>query len=193
MFGLGLLEPTEFALNSDGLQRPPAFVGVLFTLQGAGAVIGGLFAGRAVRAFGETRTAGTGLTAAAVGTALIAVPLLPVVLAGFALYGAALPWFVVAQQTKLQRTTPAAPAGPRRRRHGHADQNPAGDRHRDRLGGGRRHRLSPAADLYRAVVRLRRRVAVRLRPPRWPVTRLSREPGHRTWSWASGVWHSRTT
>ncbi|GAA3241023.1 MFS transporter [Dactylosporangium siamense] len=106
VFGLGLLEPTEFALNSDGLQRPPAFVGVLFTLQGAGAVIGGLFAARAVRTFGETRTAGTGLTAAAVGTALMAVPLLPVVLTGFALYGAALPWFVVAQQTKLQQTTP---------------------------------------------------------------------------------------
>jgi hypothetical protein len=106
VFGLGLLEPTEFAVNNNGLHRPPAFAGVLFTLQGAGAVLGGVFAARAIRAFRETRVAATGLTAAAAGTLLMVLPALPFVLAGFAVYGAGLSWFVVAQQTQLQRTTP---------------------------------------------------------------------------------------
>jgi len=106
ILGLGFLEPAEFSLNSQGLHRAPAFMGLLFGFQGAGALFGGVFAAAAVRVFGEQRTAGAGLAAAGAGIALMAVPLLPVVLLAFALYGAALTWVVVAQQTQLQRLTP---------------------------------------------------------------------------------------
>ncbi|MFC8825694.1 MFS transporter [Streptomyces sp. NPDC057137] len=109
--GLGFLEPAAFSVNSEGLQRAPAFMGVLFTFQGAGAVLGGIFSARAVRAFGEVRTAALSLAAASVGIALMALPALPAVLLGFALYGAALPWLVVAQQTQLQRLTPPGMQG----------------------------------------------------------------------------------
>jgi hypothetical protein len=105
VLGLGFLEPAEFSVNSEGLGRAPAFTGFLFAFQGLGAIIGGVFAARAVRGLGEVRTAAVGLAATAAGTALMAVPVLPVVLLAFAVYGAALPWFIVAQQTQLQRLT----------------------------------------------------------------------------------------
>lgn len=106
ILGLGFLAPAEFAVNSEGLHRPPAFIGVLFASQGVGALVGGAFAARAVHVVGEVRTAALGLGTASAGIALMAVPALPVVIAAFALYGAALPWVVVAQQTQIQRLTP---------------------------------------------------------------------------------------
>jgi hypothetical protein len=106
VLGLGFLEPAEFSVNSEGLHREPAFIGLLFAFQGAGALFGGLYAGRAVRAFGEVRTAAFYLTAMSIGIALMAVPVLPVVMGAFALYGAALTGLVAAQQTQLQRLTP---------------------------------------------------------------------------------------
>lgn len=107
ILALGLLEPAEYSVNSEGLHRAPAFMGVLFALQGAGSIVGGLFAARAVRGLAELRTAGAGLAAASAAILGLAVPLLPVVLAAFSLYGGALTWVVVAQQTQLQRLTPA--------------------------------------------------------------------------------------
>ncbi len=104
--GLGFLEPAEFSVNSEGLHRAPGFMGVLFAFQGAGALLGGVFAARAIRAAGEIRTAFLALVAMAFGTALMAVPLLPVVAFAFALYGAALTGVAVAQQTQVQRLTP---------------------------------------------------------------------------------------
>jgi MFS transporter len=106
ILGLGFLEPAEFSVNSAGLHRSPPFMGLLFGFQGAGALLGGVFAARAARALSETRTAALGLAAATAGIAAMAVPLLPVVLAAFAVYGAALTWIVVAQQTQMQRLTP---------------------------------------------------------------------------------------
>jgi len=106
VLGLGFLEPAEFSVNSAGLHRSPAFMGVLFVFQGAGALLGGSFSARAVRAFGELRCGFLALAAMAAGTGLMAVPVLPIVTFAFALYGAGLTCLVVAQQTQVQRLTP---------------------------------------------------------------------------------------
>ncbi len=107
VLGLGFLEPAEFSVNSEGLHRAPGFMGVLFAFQGAGALLGGTLAARAIRATGEVRTAFLALAAMAGGTALMSVPLLPAVAFAFALYGAALTALAVAQQTQVQRLTPS--------------------------------------------------------------------------------------
>ncbi|MGW7531798.1 MFS transporter [Amycolatopsis sp. NPDC054798] len=106
ILGLGFLSPVEYSVNSIGLNRAPEFIGVLFTAQGVGALFGGVCAPKVIRLLGELRTVATALVAAAAGIALMAVPALPIVLLAFALYGAALPWVAVAQQTQLQRLTP---------------------------------------------------------------------------------------
>ncbi|NUP53956.1 MAG: MFS transporter [Catenulispora sp.] len=111
ILGLGFLEPAEFSVNSQGLHRAPEFMGWLFGFQGAGSLLGGLFAARAVHALGEWRTAAAGLAGATAGIALMAVPSLPVVLVAFTGYGMALTWVVVAQQTQLQRLTPGPMQG----------------------------------------------------------------------------------
>jgi hypothetical protein len=111
ILGLGFLEPAEFSVNSQGLHRAPEFMGWLFGFQGAGSLLGGLFAARAVHALGEWRTAASGLAGATAGIALMAVPSVAVVLVAFAGYGVALTWVVVAQQTQLQRLTPGPMQG----------------------------------------------------------------------------------
>lgn len=107
VLGLGFLEPAEFSVNSEGLHRAPGFMGVLFAFQGLGALIGGILAARAIRALGEVRCAFLALVLMATGTALMSLPVLPVVAVAFALYGAALTGLAVAQQTQVQRLTPS--------------------------------------------------------------------------------------
>lgn len=43
---VGFLQPALFSLVDDGLGRPPEFVGIIAMVQGAGAVAGGVIAGR---------------------------------------------------------------------------------------------------------------------------------------------------
>jgi MFS family permease len=108
MFSLviGMVEPTVYAVVGDGLHRPPEFIGVLVSVQGLGAIIGGVAVTAIIRRVAESLLVVVGLLLAAAGAALCAVPLLPVVLAGFALVGAGLPVLGVAVATLLQRTTP---------------------------------------------------------------------------------------
>ncbi|HEU5483953.1 MAG TPA: MFS transporter [Microlunatus sp.] len=108
MFSLviGMVEPTVYAVVGDGLHRPPEFIGVLVSVQGLGAILGGVVVTAVIRRVAEPVLVVIGLLLAAAGAALCAVPLLPVVLAGFALVGAGLPVLGVAIATLLQRTTP---------------------------------------------------------------------------------------
>jgi MFS family permease len=108
---VGFLETLAFAVVSAGLHRAPTFLGVLITMQGVGAVAGGLTASRAIRRLGEGVTVAIGLVIAAVGCALATSSQLAVVLAGFLLFGFALPWVVVAINTVAQRRTPNALQG----------------------------------------------------------------------------------
>jgi MFS family permease len=103
----GFSETIVFAVAGQGLHRPPAFVGVLVAIQGAGAIIGGPTAAPLIRRIGESWLMGVAMMVAAAGALLCIPPLLPTVVAGVVLLGMAIPWLVVAFMTLLQRRTPA--------------------------------------------------------------------------------------
>jgi len=102
----GFAETINYAIASNGLHRPAAFVGVLAAVQGAGAVIGGLSAAALVRRTGESRLIGIAMLLAACGAAFEIPPLLASVIAGCVLFGAAIAWIVVGLITLGQRLTP---------------------------------------------------------------------------------------
>lgn len=108
---IGMVEPTVYALVGDGLHRPPEFIAVLVSVQGAGAVLGGVLITTAIQRVAELPLVTVGLVVVAAGAALCTVSSLPVVLAGFALVGVALPTIGVAAATLLQRNTPNAVMG----------------------------------------------------------------------------------
>jgi MFS family permease len=103
---IGFVETAIFAVVDQGLHRDPAFLGVLETFQGLGAIAGGLTAARAMRRFGEGRVAGVGMALFAVGTGLLITGSLGAAFAGLAVAGVGLAWVVVAFVTALQRMTP---------------------------------------------------------------------------------------
>ncbi|HWC83754.1 MAG TPA: MFS transporter [Pseudonocardiaceae bacterium] len=103
---IGLFETAGFAVVDQGLHRPPTFYGVLTSLQGAGAILGGLTAGWVLRRLGEARLVGLALAAVGIGALLSASSALPVVLAGLFVLGLGVPWFLVGWSTALQRHTP---------------------------------------------------------------------------------------
>ncbi|MFI5910611.1 MFS transporter [Dactylosporangium sp. NPDC051541] len=103
-FGAG--EATVYAVIGQGLHRPPEFAGVVQTLQGLGAIAGGLYSVSAIRRLGEIRAAAAGFALLAASTLLLTTPWLPSVLAGQAGAGAALVGIVIAVITLLQRRAP---------------------------------------------------------------------------------------
>jgi Major Facilitator Superfamily len=102
----GLGNAAVYSVVETALQRPPAFLGVLGSVQGAGAVLGGLLAGRLMERLGETAFATLGLAVFALGPLAQAVGWLPAVIGGSALVGVGLPWTIVAGMTAVQRHTP---------------------------------------------------------------------------------------
>jgi MFS family permease len=104
---LGISESVLFAVVDDGLHRPPAFLGVLLALQGAGAVGGGLAAPGLIARVGERRGCATGMALAAGALPLLATSSVAAVLAGGALFGAGLSCIVIGAMSLLQRSTPA--------------------------------------------------------------------------------------
>jgi MFS family permease len=102
----GFTETAIYAIITDGLHRPVAFIGVISAFQGIGAVGGGLTAAPLVRRVGEGRLAGLAMLIAAAGVALMIFPWLPPVIAGAVLFGAAIPLLVVGLMTLAQRLTP---------------------------------------------------------------------------------------
>jgi Na+/melibiose symporter-like transporter len=105
VLGFGLSETTIFAVAGQGLHRPPAFVGVLVTLQGAGAILGGATAAPVVRWIGERWLIATGLLAMALGALLEIPPVFASVLLGVFVFGVTLPWVIVGLTTLVQRLT----------------------------------------------------------------------------------------
>jgi predicted MFS family arabinose efflux permease len=103
---IGFVESSIYALI-DSFDRAPTFAGVLVTVQGVGAVAGGLTASRLVRRLGEVAATATGLAAMALSTAVVALARdLTVVFAGVVILGIAIPWTFVAFTTLMQRRTP---------------------------------------------------------------------------------------
>jgi MFS family permease len=105
---VGFAETLIFTIIQHVLHRPPSFFGVLSSLQGVGAIAGGVTAPRLLRRLGDTKLVGLGLIGFAAGDSLFLVPSLGAVLAGFALAGVGIAWLVVAAATALQLRTPMA-------------------------------------------------------------------------------------
>jgi MFS family permease len=103
---IGFSETLTFEVAAKGLGRDPGFVGVLIAVQGVGAVVGAATAARLVRRFGEGQLAAAGMLVFSLGVTLLMSSSLPVVLTGKILFGAGIPWIVVALFTLLQRMTP---------------------------------------------------------------------------------------
>jgi MFS family permease len=102
---LGIIEVAVFALIEDGLGREPEFLGVLSTLEGVGAIAGGLFAAAAMTKLGEVRMAAAALVGFGAAVALDATAELGIVEVGSVLSGVFVAFYFVAYQTLLQRRT----------------------------------------------------------------------------------------
>jgi MFS family permease len=105
---VGFAETLVFTVLDQVLHRPPSFFGVLSSLQGAGAIAGGLTAPRLLRRIGDTKLVGLGLVGFALGDSMFLVPNLAAILFGFALAGVGVAWLIVAFATALQLRTPLA-------------------------------------------------------------------------------------
>jgi Major Facilitator Superfamily len=103
---VGFSETIIFAVIDQGLHRGPSFLGVLSTLQGIGAVAGGLTAARGLRVLGDVRVAGIGMAGFAVGEFSFVSTNLPLVAAGVIVAGFGVSWFIVGLMTALQVRTP---------------------------------------------------------------------------------------
>ncbi|MBO3743009.1 MFS transporter [Actinoplanes flavus] len=108
MFLVGMAGTTVFAVVDEGLNRAPAFAGVLMTVQGAGSVAAGLLAGPLQRRMRPHVFAGLGIALFAAGAALRCLPSLAPVLGAALLAGLAVPWVLITGATVLQRDIPAA-------------------------------------------------------------------------------------
>ncbi|WP_151774016.1 MFS transporter [Streptomyces abyssomicinicus] len=102
----GVNGASVYPVVDAGLDRPPAYAGVLYAVQGIGSVVVGLFAGALLRRMPERVFAAAGIMLFAAGVALRVVPSLPVVLFAGVLIGAGLPCVLIAAMTAVQRETP---------------------------------------------------------------------------------------
>ncbi|MCO5997452.1 MFS transporter [Actinoallomurus rhizosphaericola] len=102
----GITESAVFAVIDQGLHRPPAFVGVLTSAQGLGAIAGGLRVARLIARVGELTAITIGLAAVGLGNGLYALPSLPVILIGLVITGLGQATMVVGFATVIQRRTP---------------------------------------------------------------------------------------
>lgn len=103
---IGINESVLFAVVGQGLHRPPAFIGVLASAQGVGAIAGGLLVARLARAVGDLAAISIGMAAFGLGDALCALPWLPVILMGKVIGGLGLTVMIVGFTTLIQRHTP---------------------------------------------------------------------------------------
>ena len=103
---IGMSETVIFAVVGEGLHRPPSFMGVVLSVQGAGSIVSGLTATSLMRRAGAARTVGLALACFALGAALYQTSSLPLVLAGSVMDGLGVVWLSVALFTAMQRHTP---------------------------------------------------------------------------------------
>jgi MFS family permease len=106
LFVVGFSETIIFAVIDQGLHRPPSFLGVLSSLQGIGAIAGGLTAARALRTIGDVRIAGIGMAAFAIGDLTFITSNLPLIAVGIAVAGFGVYWLIVGLMTAVQVRTP---------------------------------------------------------------------------------------
>jgi MFS family permease len=102
---IGFAETLIFAVVDEGLQRTPSFVGVLFAIQGGGAIIGGLTAAPVLRHLGDVRLVGAAFLLMGGGFAFLSAPFVMLVAGGIFVAGVAISWGTVGFATALQRRT----------------------------------------------------------------------------------------
>ena len=108
---IGFTEASIYAVL-DFFGKPPTFAGIVVTVQGVGAIAGGVTATGWVRRLGEAGTVTVGMALLALGLAIVALTSnLWVTLAGVVVFGYALPLTFIAFMTMLQRRTPHALMG----------------------------------------------------------------------------------
>ncbi|MHB8379793.1 MAG: MFS transporter [Acidimicrobiales bacterium] len=103
---VGFAETAIFAVVSIELHRSASFVGVIMSVQGVGAIIGGPLSAPMMRRLGERWLSGVGLVLVVVGSLLFEGGSLPLVLLGAVVFGVALPPLLVGAFTLLQLRTP---------------------------------------------------------------------------------------
>ncbi len=103
---IGFAETLVFAIVTNGLHRSPAFVGVLETFQGVGAIGGGLTAALLMRRLGDVRLAGLGLSLFGAACFGLLIPSLGAVLPSGVVIGVGIAWAIVALATAYQRRSP---------------------------------------------------------------------------------------
>lgn len=108
---LGFTESAIYALL-DAFDKPATYVSVIVSVQGVGAVAGGLASSRVVRRVGEVAASVVGLLLLVVGVLVMGgTHSFVVVCVSAAVFGAALPLITVSLTTLLQRRTPQALMG----------------------------------------------------------------------------------
>ena len=107
----GVMEVAIFALIDEGLHRAPAFLGIISTAQGLGAMAGGVVVGVTMRRLGELSTIAWALVALGVGVGLLATAELAVVLVAAMCIGVAVSFYNVAFVTLIQRRTDVSMQG----------------------------------------------------------------------------------
>ena len=104
---VGFSETVIFAVLDQGLHRPTSFFGVLSSLQGVGAIAGGITAARIMRRLGDVKLCAFGMALFAAGELSFVSASLPLVLVGIAVAGAGIAWLIVGFATAIQTRTPA--------------------------------------------------------------------------------------
>ena len=102
----GFYETISFAVVGSGLHKPPTFLGILASVQGVGAIAGGLTAAAIMKRTTEGALFAFACLLFAAASLLLTLQWLPAVIAGALVVGACLPWVLVALFTLVQRRTP---------------------------------------------------------------------------------------
>lgn len=103
---VGVLEGAVFFALLDAIGKPPEWVGILSTIQGAGSIAGGIASAWLISRMGELRVSGLGLAGLGVGFGLCALITVPSVIIGAVVIGITLTPFMVAFNTIVQKLTP---------------------------------------------------------------------------------------
>jgi MFS family permease len=106
IFVIGFMESLDLSVVTQGIRHSASYLGVLVTVQGITAIIGGLTSAPLVRRMSEGMLIALGLLTIALGVGLYAVPSTPSVVAGEILIGFGIPWILVGTSTAVQRNTP---------------------------------------------------------------------------------------
>ena len=102
----GFFETVPFAVVAQGLHRTPEFLGVLTSLQGVGALAGGIVATAVMRRTSERALVVGGLAACAGAALLLITASLPLIMVASAALGLCIVWINVGIITLIQLRTP---------------------------------------------------------------------------------------